>query len=486
MRTAVAAIARRRTELGLVVLAVLLTSGAFAMVSLGRTADLPANLRPFVLVIVALLATAHLATRRWARFADAGLLPLAGVLNGLGYVFIVRLDPALANRQAAWTGIGVAAYCATIGLLRTARRLEYLRYTFAAVGTMLLLMPLVPGLGYERFGSRIWVHLGPLTFQPGEVAKITLAVFFASYLVEKRELLAVAGRRIGRITLPEAKHLGPILLAWGVSIAVMVAEKDLGSSLLFFFLFVAMLWVATGRAIYIGLGTSMFLGGALVAYQLFEHVQVRVSTWIDPWPTATGRGYQLVQSLYAFGSGGIGGTGLAQGSPTRIPAAVNDFIFAAIGEELGLFGTTAVLLIFLLIVGTGLRIALRADTAFDKLLATGLTTIVGVQTFVIVGGVTRLVPLTGVTLPWVSYGGSSLVVNYVLLALLVRISHDTNARLGLLAPPTWSERRAQKKASKGRAGGAPVDEMGDDLDATRIDVLHHTSASKRKVKRGER
>jgi cell division protein FtsW (lipid II flippase) len=450
------AVPRRRTELGLMILAVALTASAYTLVSLGKTATVPTNIRPFVGVIAALLISAHIATRRLARFADATILSIAAVLNGLGYVFIVRLKPGLANKQAAWTAVGIAAYIATLFIVREAKRLQYARYTFFFVGIGLLLAPLVPGIGYARNGSRIWVRLGPVTFQPGEIAKLTLALFFAAYLVEKRELLAISGRKILGVQLPEFRHMGPILVAWGFSIAVMVSEKDLGSSLLFFTLFVVMLWVATGRTAFISLGTLMFGAGATGAYFMFGHVQDRVSTWLNPWaaPTvsAAGKlldpGYQLRQGLFAMGSGGIGGTGFGQGRPTRIPASYNDFIIAAIGEELGLFGTTAVLLCFLLMVGAGLRIALRSDVAFDKLLAVGLTTIIGVQTFIIVGGVTRIVPLTGVTLPFVSYGGSSLVINYVMIALLARISHDANARLGESAPLTIRQKRTARKDVK--------------------------------------
>lgn len=457
------AVPRRRTELGLIILAVALTASAYTLVSLGKTATVPTNIRPFAGIIAALLISAHIATRRFAKFADATILSIAAVLNGIGYVFIVRLRPDLANKQAAWTAVGIGGYIGTLIIVREAKRLQYARYTFFFAGVALLMAPLIPGIGYERNGSRIWARLGPITFQPGEVAKLTLALFFASYLVEKRELLAVAGKRVLGIHIPEFRHLGPILLAWGFSIAVMVAEKDLGSSLLFFALFVVMLWVATGRTAFIGLGALLFAGGATSAYHLFGHVRTRVSTWLDPWADATGAGYQLVQSLFAFGSGGLAGAGLAQGRPTRIPASYNDFILAAIGEELGLFGTTAVVLCFLLLVGAGLRIALRADTAFDKLLAVGLTTILGMQTFIIVGGVTRLVPLTGVTLPFVSYGGSSLVVNYVLLALLARISHDANARLGESAPLTWRQRRAERKITRTpteRAAGPDDNDAG--------------------------
>ncbi|HEX2191553.1 MAG TPA: FtsW/RodA/SpoVE family cell cycle protein, partial [Acidimicrobiales bacterium] len=227
---------------------------------------------------------------------------------------------------------------------------------------------------------------------------------------------------------PDLKHFGPVVLAWGVSLVIMIAERDLGSSLLFFALFIAMLWVATGRGAYLAIGGTLFGAGAWIAWSTFAHVKDRITIWLDPWETATGSGYQIVQALFAFAAGGLAGTNLAQGSPQRIPAVSTDFIFAAIGEELGLFGSTAVVISLLLMVGTGIRIALRAEPPFEKLLATGLTTILGVQSFVILGGVTRLVPLTGITLPFVSYGGSSLLANYVLLALLLRISDDQAGR----------------------------------------------------------
>jgi cell division protein FtsW (lipid II flippase) len=422
------AVKRRRSEFGLLLVVAGLVVAAYTLVSLGRTASVPGNLRPFVAVILGLFLCAHLATRRFARHADPALLPIAVLLNGIGYVFIARLEPRLANKQAAWTAVGIVAYGATLGIIRNVRRLEHYRYTLALLGTVLLLAPLAPGIGTNINGSRIWVRLGPLSFQPGELAKLSLAVFFASYLVEKRELLAgVRGKR-GRLSLPDLRHFGPILAAWAVSLVVLIAERDLGSSLLFFALFVSMLWVATARGAYLVIGSMMFAVGAFISWASFSHVQNRVRVWLNPWPTADRGGFQIVQSLYALGTGGLVGTGLALGDPTRIPYSYSDFIFAAIGEELGLAGTTAVLVLFLILVGSGLRIALAADSPFEKLLATGLTTILGFQTFIIVGGVTRLVPLTGVTLPFMSYGGSSLVVNYVIVALLVRISHNTTAR----------------------------------------------------------
>ena len=412
----------RSTELGLVVLAALATAGLYALASLGRSASLPADIGPFLAVVVGLFVSAHLAVRVLAPEADGTLLPLAALLNGIGYVFIARLDPDLAGLQAVWTAVGVAAFVATLAAVRRARDLERYRYSFALVGVGLLVLPLAPGIGRTIRGSRLWVELGPLNFQPGELAKIALAVFFAAYLVEKRELLSQAtGASRGRA-------FGPILLAWGASLLVMTAERDLGSSLLFFAVFVTMLWVATGQGRWLVVGTGLFSAGAAFAYSTFGHVQTRVRIWLDPWSRAADEGFQLVQAAYAMGSGGLAGAGPGLGAPGRIPAATTDFIFAVIGEELGLLGAVAVLAAFALMAGAGLRIAVRSDHPFEQLLAAGLTTVLAVQAFIIMGGVTRLVPLTGVTLPFMSYGGSSLLANYILLALLLRVSSDSARR----------------------------------------------------------
>jgi peptidoglycan glycosyltransferase len=424
---------RRNTELGLIVLGAIITAGAYVLATLGRTASIPANIGPFLGVVFALLVCAHIATRRLAPTADGVLLPLAGLLNGIGYVFIARLNERLAGLQATWTLVGVAAYIATLVFVRRVRDLERYRYTFMLIGIVLLLLPLVPIVGYEINGARIWAHVGPISFQPGEPAKIVLAIFFASYLVEKREVLGLATWPRFAQVLPDPKHLGPVLLAWGASIVVMTTEKDLGSSLLFFALFILLLWVATARAAYLGVGVVLFGVGSSFAYEAFAHVRERVHIWINPWADASGSGFQVIQSWFAMAWGGVAGTGLGLGNPNHIPVVATDFIFAAIGEELGLLGSVAVIAAFVLLVGAGLRVALRADGPFEKLLAAGLTILLGLQAFIIMGGVTRLLPLTGVTLPFVSYGGSSLVANYVLLALLVRISDDTGKRLGEVA-----------------------------------------------------
>jgi peptidoglycan glycosyltransferase len=327
-----------------------------------------------------------------------------------------------------WTAIGVVAFVVTLLVVRRTRDLERYRYSFALLGLVLLMLPLVPGVGRTIKGARIWVSFGAINFQPGEFAKIVLAIFFAAYLVEKRELLGLASWPKFRPMLPDPKHLGPILIAWGMSLVVMTAEKDLGSSMLFFALFMVLLWVGTQRAAYLGVGTLLFAGGAYFSWTIFSHVQDRVSSWIDPWSVASTGGFQTIQGWYGFAAGGLTGSGIGLGNPEKIPEAKNDFMIAAIGEELGLLGVTALLLVFLLMIGSGLRIAVQAESAFDKMLAAGLTGLLGIQTFIIIAGVTRLLPLTGVTLPFVSYGGSSLVANYVLLALLLRISDENHRR----------------------------------------------------------
>jgi peptidoglycan glycosyltransferase len=439
---------RRNTELGLLILVCAITGAAYALASLGKDAELPADIGPFLLVIVGLLLFANLVTRRTAPQANPVLLPVAGLLNGLGYVFIARIDESLAVKQAGWTALGVGAFAGTLWFVRRARDLASYRWTAALVGLVLLLLPLVPGLGYggEEFGSQIWVRIGPVNFQPGEFAKIALAVFFAGYLVEKRELLAMGSWGVGPVRIPDPKHLGPVLVAWGASLVVMVAQRDLGSSLLFFTLFLVMLWVSTQRGSYLAVGSLLFAGGATFAWRQFAHVRQRVDIWLDPWADPKGDGFQIVEAAFAVADGGLTGTGIGLSGRVGIPAAETDFIIAVIAQELGLFGATVVLVSFLLLLGSGLGIAQRATDAFDTLLATGLSALLGVQAFIIMAGVTRLLPLTGVTLPFVSYGGSSLLANYVLLALLLRISDETEA--GVVQPRPGAARKARRRAAR--------------------------------------
>jgi cell division protein FtsW (lipid II flippase) len=430
---------RRNTELGLILLAVTATVGAYVLASLGQTSELPVNLLPFLLFVLGLFLAAHFALRRFAPDADPILLPIAALLNGLGYVLIAGIDARgdnnFAAAQATWTALGVAAFVATLVVVRRLRDFQRYRYTFLLIGLVLLVLPFVPGIGRSINGARIWVQLGPINFQPGEVTKLVLALFFAAYLVDKRELLRTGTRRIGPIHLPDPKYLGPVLLAWGVSLVVMVAQTDLGTSLLFFALFLVMLWVATERPSWLVVGAVLFAAGAFVAWTQFDHVQQRVDIWLDPWADADDTGYQIVQAAFAMSFGGLAGTGLGQGGDFHIPFAESDFIFAVVAEQLGLFGATIVLVSFLMLVARGLRIAMRTDQPFEKLLAVGLSTLIGFQAFIIIAGVTRLLPLTGITLPFMSYGGSSLVVNYVLLALLLRVSDETERRNAGPAPP---------------------------------------------------
>ena len=410
----------RRVESGILVLVGVVVAVAYGLASFGTSEAIPANLGPFLLWMFGLGFGAHLMNRRFAAAADPVFLPIALLLNGLGYVVITRLDGDLAALQSTWTAIGIGGYVVTLILLPRVRLLESYRYLLGLAGIFLLMLPLVPGLGREINGARIWASVGPINFQPGEFAKIALAAFFAAYLVDSRELL--------RSRL-ELRDLAPIGLAWAGSLGVMVFERDLGSSLLFFTLFVVVLWVASERWIVLAVGGAMFVVGAVASWMMFGHVQKRVDIWLDPFADPKGDGFQIVEASFALADGGLTGTGLGRGEPTRIPFVETDFIFVAIGEELGLAGSVAVLMAFLLLVGSGLRVALRAERVFEKLFALGLTTLLAVQTFVIVGGVLRVVPLTGITLPFVSYGGSALVANYVLLGLLVRMSHEQRVAL---------------------------------------------------------
>jgi cell division protein FtsW (lipid II flippase) len=423
---------RRNLEAYLLLLTVLIAVGGYWLLSLPQRVGVPPALWAYAALFAGLYTGAHFAVRRLAPGADPLFLPVAAMLNAIGFVLIARLQdaptaaaPAVA--QARWLAVSVAAFVALLWFVRDARDLARYRYTWALIGVALLLLPLLPVIGKEVNGARLWIEAGPLNFQPAELAKVLLVLFFASYLAERRELLTVATRRIGPIGIPDTRHFGPLALAWAVSMLIMIFQKDLGSSLLFFAIFVVMLWTATARPIYLIAGTGLFAAGALFTYQAFAHVQSRIEVWREP--------FALVQSLFALATGGAWGTGLGQGRPDLIPSVQTDFIFSALGEELGLAGTVAVLTAYALFVARAFGLATRCRDDFSKLLVVGLAGAFGLQTVLIIGGVTNLIPLTGITLPFMSYGGSSLLSNFLLVALLVRVSDQVTQQTGE-APPT--------------------------------------------------
>jgi cell division protein FtsW (lipid II flippase) len=383
-----------------------------------------------MILLTVFYIAAHVVMRKTAALADPLILPVAAILNALGLAAVYRLSPQdYGPAQITWTLVGIGAFVATLLIVRDFHMLSRYKYILGFAGVALLLLPLAPFIGATINGARLWVRLGPISFQPGELAKVCLVIFFAAYLAERKELLAIAPRRLLGLHFPDLKHFGPLLVMWGLSLAVMFFEKDLGSSLLFFSIFLVMVYVATARVVYVAFGLLLFAGGAYIGYQLFSHVQQRVQIWLDVFAPRyiSDEGYQLAQSLFALATGGLFGTGLGQGRPDLIPAAHTDFIFAVIGEELGMLGTAGVLLCFMLIVARGLRIAMQSRDDLGQLLAVGMVTILGIQTIIILAGVTRLMPLTGITLPFMSYGGSSLVSNFILIAILIRISHQTAA-----------------------------------------------------------
>ncbi len=429
---------RRGTELAMLTFAVLLAG----LVSLAIEAAMQGGitLAPvwYSATLAVMFGIAHLAVRRFAPYADPLLLPLVALLNGLGVAMIHRLDLAKtthssrftlsflsgnASLQLAWTAVGLVLLVALLVVVRDHRSLARYGYTLGLVGLVLLVIPAVlPASLSEVNGARIWIRLAGFSIQPGEFAKIALIVFFAAYLVAKRDVLSLASRRIAGIDFPRGRDLGPVLVAWIASLLVLVVEKDLGSSLLFFGIFVVMLYIATQRTSWLLIGLALFAGGAYLAWRIFSHVQERVAIWLHPFADANGSGYQIVQSLYGLATGQLFGTGPGSGRPEIVPFANSDFIVATIGEELGLFGLTAILVIYAIIVSRGLRTSLAVRDSFGKLLAAGLAFSMALQVFVVVGGVTKLIPLTGLTTPFLSYGGSSLVANYILIGLLLRIS----------------------------------------------------------------
>jgi cell division protein FtsW (lipid II flippase) len=416
----------RNRELASLVVVGTLVGFGFASVYIARQEVVNSASLSYGLFFLGLYIAAHAIARVTVPNADPYLLPMAGLMTGIGLTEIYRLDEHDAFRQGLWIVIGLTAFAATLFLLRgDFRKLESYKYLFGLSAIALLLLPALPYVGKTVNGARLWVHVGPVHFQPGELAKILLIVFLAGYLREKREVLAQF----------RLKDLGPLFLIWGCAMLVLVVTNDLGGGLLYFGIFLAMLYVATARVWFVIAGGALFVGGAAALYTVIPRVEERVEIWLNPWDDPFGKGYQTIQSLYSIANGGFGGAGFGEGTFTDadgnwlIPYLNTDFIYSALAQELGVIGISGFLLVYMLFAARGFRIALLAQDGFSKLLAVGLTFAFTLQAFIIIGGIVRLIPLTGITLPFVSYGGSSIVANFVLLAGLLLVSNRANEGL---------------------------------------------------------
>ncbi len=427
----------RNRELFALIPASLLVTAGFTAVFIQRDDAVSDVSLVYGAVFLALCLAVHVVLRFKLPNADPYLFPLVAVLACFGLVVIYRIDEDLAREQAQWFVVGLAAFAATVVGLGDHRKLERYRYVIALTGIVLLLLPRVPGLGQQVNGAYLGVRLGPVSFQPSELAKIAIVIFLASYLRDTRQMLVQGARRIGGVTVPPIKHLGPLLMVWGLAMLLLVFIRDLGSSLMFFGGFLALIYVATNRLSFAAIGLALFAGGTWFFASTVGHVQDRIATWRDPFDDRlydqAGGSFQIAQSIFAQADGGLFGEGFGQSlittpdGVTLLPVAETDLIYAVITSEVGLFGAVALLCIYLLVVERGFKTALLATDSFSKLLATGLTAVFALQVFVIVGGVTKLIPLTGVTLPFISYGGSSIVANFILLALLLLISERARA-----------------------------------------------------------
>ncbi|RFD27225.1 cell division protein FtsW [Mycobacterium uberis] len=431
---------RRNAELLLLGFAAVITVIALAIVEANQEKSLRWDLAGYGLIFWSLFASAHLVIRHSAPYSDPLLLPTVALLNGLGLVMIHRLDLVdndvtghhhlSAIQQMLWTLVGVAAFALVVTVLKDHRQLARYGYISGLTGLVFLATPtLLPAQLSEQNGAKIWIRFPGFSIQPAEFSKILLLIFFAAVLVAKHSLFTTVGKHLMGMTLPRPRDLAPLLAAWVISVGVMAFEKDLGTSLLLYVSFLVIVYLATQRLSWVIIGLMLFAAGSIVAYFIFEYVRVRVQVWWDPFANPDSSGYQIVQSLFSFATGGIFGTGLGNGQPDTVPAASTDFIIAAFGEELGLVGLVALLMLYTITIVRGLRTAIATRDSFGKLLAAGLASTLAIQLFIVVGGVTALIPLTGLTTPWISYGGSSLLANYILLAILVRISHSARRPL---------------------------------------------------------
>ncbi len=411
--------------MGLLIFGSLLIVALYVIAELGVKSKIPPNIGPFLGIVLGLALAAHMANRWLAPDANAVILPLAALLNGIGYVVIARWNPLYARQQSGWVALGVLFYVLTLLVVRYTRDLDRYRYMLLLLAGIMLLAPLFFS---PINGARLWVHVGVVRFQPIEFSKLLLCIFFASYFAENKEMLSIPTAQIGNRLFLDPRPLIPILVAWGAAMAVIGLEGDIGFAALLFTLFIGMLWITTGRIGYLVFGALLFAVGAYVAARYFGQVHLRVNEWLDPWQTQTNinsGGAQLRLGWYGFAQGGVGGTGLGfDPSSGTIPFLTTDMIFSAIGTEMGLVGGAAVVFAYMLLVGAGFRVSQAARSDFSRLMATGLTLILGFQAFFIMAGVTRLLPFTGITLPFVAYGGSSLLANYMLIALLIRISDE--------------------------------------------------------------
>lgn len=403
-----------------------IVTGFYVLMSLATNGRLPSRLGFFLLVLIAVSLLMHVAIRRYAPRASQVLLPVATLLNGIGFVEIARWDPTRAGYQALWFVVSAMIVVLTLKFVKSIRDLDRYRYLTLTVAIALMLSPFTPHFGENINGARLWLAVGPLTFQPIEIAKVLLVFFFASYFAANRELLSIPTERFAGRLFVSPKVLVPILAAWGIALMILGGENDIGFAMLLFVLFFALLWVTTGLKAYIGLGLILFVGGAVAADQLFYQVQTRVSYWLDPWSASNYyHSSQLANGWFALAGGGVAGTGLGLGQAGQnVSMPISDMIFASLGEELGFVGIILILSLFAVFVGEGFRIAQRSHSDFVRLTATGLTATIGLQAFFIMAGILRIVPFTGITLPFMAYGGSSLFANYLIVALLLRISHE--------------------------------------------------------------
>ncbi len=430
----------RNLELGLLLCALGLSAVALALVQFGAQGEVDLRILSYAGGLAVLTLLVHAAVRWLAPDGDPFVLPIATMINGLGITMIHRLDlaegivgwQATGIRQMAWTAVALLGCVAILVAVRNHRVLLRYRYIAMLVGVVLLLLPLLPGVGRTVNGATLWVALGSITFQPGEVAKIALAVFFAGYLLTAKDSLQVVGKKFLGVRWPRLRDLGPIAVVWAVAMAVLVFQRDLGTSLLYFGLFLAMMFIATERVIWIVVGGGLFLAGAVIAGTQLSYVQGRISGWLDSFNPevyeAPGGSYQLVQGLFGFAEGGFIGQGLGQGQPDLVPLANSDYIVAALGEELGLLGIFGILALYLLLVSRGFRVGYLGTEDFGRLLATGLAFVMALQVFIVIGGITRIIPVTGLTAPFLAAGGSSLVANWMIVALIIRLSDDASKR----------------------------------------------------------